>query len=409
MQDDALLNSLWRSRVRVLLDRAVDLTGTHNRDYLLQLIVESAAAISKAQYSALGVYDDAGAITSFVHYGMDAATVKRIGELPHGLGLLGRTIVTDTPIRLHDLCADDRSVGFPAHHPPMHTFIGVPIVRRDRRYGNLYVTDKLGGEAFSAEDEELVVALAAFAACAIEGVMLVESERARTDAVVQQMVTEERENARRELLGAVIAAQEAERTRVSRDLHDDIGQALTSVLLGLQLIDNTVRGEAGEVSQRVAELREIVADALRRTRKMAFDLRPAVLDDIGLDPALQRLVADVAARSGLTVDATVDGVSDHEGVAREVATVVYRVVQEALTNIVRHAGASRASVAVTVSSGRLRAIVEDNGVGFDSARLIDGHLGLAGMRERAELVGGTIHVISQPGSGTTVVLEVPVG
>jgi len=246
----------------------------------------------------------------------------------------------------------------------MRTFLGVPIVRRDRRYGNLYVTDKLGGAAFDAEDEELVVALAAFAACAIEGVMLVESERARTDAVVKQMVTEERENARRELMGAVIAAQEAERTRVSRDLHDDIGQALTSVLLGLQLIDSTARGEAGEVSQRVAELRGIVADALRRTRQMAFDLRPTVLDDIGLDPALQRLVTDVAARSGLMVDVTVDGVSDHEGVALEVETVVYRVVQEALTNVVRHAGASRASVAVTISSGRLRAIVEDDGVGF---------------------------------------------
>ena len=114
-------------------------------------------------------------------------------------------------------------------------------------------------------------------------------------------------------------------------------------------------------------------------------------------------------RSALVVDAAVDGVPEHERLAPEVATVVYRVVQEALTNVVRHAGASSASVAVTVSSGRLRAVVEDDGVGFDATRPADSYLGLQGMEERAELVGGTVRVMSAPGSGTTVVLEVPLG
>jgi signal transduction histidine kinase len=293
----------------------------------------------------------------------------------------------------------------------MRTFLGAPIGRRGRRYGNLYLTEKQGGGTFDAEDEALVMALAAFAAGAIESAELIASERARTDAVARQAAAEERDRARRERLRAVIAAQEAERARVSRDLHDDIGQALTSVLLGLRLLDgpNEAAAEyADDARRRVEDLRELVADALRRTRQLAFELRPTVLDDIGLAPALQRLVADVASRWALTVDAAVDGIPEPEGVAPEVATVVYRVVQEALTNVVRHAGASCASVAVTVSAGRLRALVEDDGVGFDPTRLVgDGHLGLQGMRERAELVGGAVRVLSTPGSGTTVVLEVP--
>ncbi|HVT75874.1 MAG TPA: GAF domain-containing sensor histidine kinase [Acidimicrobiales bacterium] len=402
----------WDARVRVLLDRAVDLTGEHDRDAVLQQIVESAAAVADARYAALGVYDDDGTITTFVHHGLDAATVERIGELPHGRGMLGQVIVADEPIRLDDLGADPRSCGFPPNHPPMRTFLGAPIARRGRRYGNLYLTEKQGGGPFDDEDEALVMALAAFATGAIESAELLAAERARTDAVAGQVAAEERARARREILAAVIAAQEAERARVSRDLHDDIGQALTSVMLGLRLLDDgsdaAPAADSADARQRIDELRELVADALRRTRRLAFDLRPTVLDDIGLVPALERLVADVAERSALAVDVAVDGIAGHDGIAPEVATVVYRVVQEALTNVVRHAGAASASVAVTVSSGRLRAVIEDNGAGFDPGVRADGHLGLEGMRERAGLVGGTVRVLSEKGSGATVVLEVPI-
>ncbi len=402
---------LWSARVRVLLDRAVDMVGEHDLHVVLKRIVDGAAEVAGAKYAALGVYSSDGMITSFVHHGVDTEMADRIGELPRGKGLLGQAIVTDTPIRLDDLSADPRSYGFPAHHPRMRSFLGAPIGRGGRRYGNLYLTEKHDGSSFSAEDEALVMALAAFAASAIESAELVNSERARADAVARQVVAEECERARRELLAAVIAAQESERARVSRDLHDDIGQALTSVLLGLRLIegsDELDTADGAERPRRVDELRQLVADALRRTRRLAFDLRPTVLDDLGLAPALSRLVADVAERTGLVVDVVVDSVPEQGDLAPEVATVVYRVVQEALTNVVRHAKASTASVAVTAFSGRLRALIEDDGMGFDPAEPPDGHLGLQGMKERAELVGGTIRVVSAPASGTTVVLEVPI-
>ena len=264
---------------------------------------------------------------------------------------------------------------------------------------------------FDAEDEGLVMVLATFAAAAIESVDLVESERARADEVARRVAAEERGRARRELLAAVIAAQEAERARVSRDLHDDIGQALTSVLLGLRLMEDAYvgEGEGTEPNRHVDQLRHLIADALRRTRELAFQLRPTVLDDVGLAPALTRLVADVSERSGLIVDAVVDSLPERIGIPADVATVVYRVVQEALTNAVRHSYASSASVVVSTAAGRLRALIEDDGIGFDPAEPVSGHLGLQGMKERAELIEGTVRVVSAPGEGTTVVLEVPLG
>ncbi len=291
----------------------------------------------------------------------------------------------------------------------MRTFLGAPIARGGRRFGSLYLTEKLGGAVFDLEDEALVMALAAFAACAIESAELVAAEQSRLDAVASRIAAEEREKSRRDVLRAVIAAQEEERARVSRDLHDDIGQALTSVMLGLRLIgDPANAGTDDDARVRFDELGELIAEALRSTRRLAFELRPSVLDDIGLAVALQRLVDDVAERSGMAVDAVVDGLPEHD-VPSEVATVVYRVVQEALTNVARHAEASTASVAVTVASGRLRAVVEDDGAGFDPDRPVDGHLGLQGMKERAELIGGTVSVFSSRGSRTTVVLDVPLG
>ena len=401
---DSPLSGEWPERLRTLLRAAIELSAPHERDEVLQEIVNSAAVVAAARYAALGIYDDAGRLTTFVHHGIDAATVEEIGQYPNGRGLLGEVIVADGPVRLADLAADPRSGGFPPGHPPMRTFLGVPILRAGRRYGNLYLTEKAGGAPFDDTDEALVTALAAFAAGAIETAELLASERSRAAA-------EEQARARRELLGQVIAAQEAERARVSRDLHDDVGQALTSVLLGLRLVEDSLTEpdvDPGDARQRIAELRELVSDGLRRARQLAFDLRPTVLDDVGLAAALQRLSEDVASRSGLTVELDTSALAPDERLAPEIETVIYRVVQEALTNVVRHASATTASVALAARDGRIRTLIEDDGAGFDPEQTTPrAHLGVEGMLERAELVGGTVTVTSAVGAGTTIVLEVP--
>lgn len=362
--------------------------------------------MADSRYAALGVYDDAGQLATFVHHGFDEATVAAIGHAPQGRGLLGEVIIADRPVRLDDLGSDPSSCGFPEGHPAMGTFLGVPIVRGGRRYGNLYVTEKVGGAPFDDTDESLVVALAAFAAGAIETTELVASEARRAAA-------EERMRARRDLLGHVIAAQEAERARVSRDLHDDIGQALTSVLLGLRLVEDSLARpdvDADDARRRLVDLRELVADGIRRTRELAFDLRPTVLDDIGLVPALHRLREDLTARTGQSIELDTAALLPEERLPAEIETVIYRVVQEALTNVVRHAHASTASVTLAPREGHLRVFIEDDGAGYDTLDQPDRpHLGIEGMRQRTELVEGSLSITSAPGEGTVVLLEVTRG
>lgn len=200
---------------------------------------------------------------------------------------------------------------------------------------------------------------------------------------------------------------------MSRDLHDDVGQALTSVLLGLRLVEDSLADpdfDADDARRRVADLRELVADGLRRARQLAFDLRPTVLDDIGLVPALQRLGEDLAARTGLTIEVDTHVLGGDERLAPELETVIYRVVQEALTNVVRHASAASASVTVSGRDGQVRVVIEDDGIGFDVAhRPARAHLGINGMYERVELVNGTLSITSSPAAGTLVLLEVARG
>lgn len=392
-------------RSTALLRAALALSEHHELADVLALILTSARSLSQARYAALAVYDEHGAIEAFVHQGVDDAAASEVGAPPRGHGLLGEMILAGGPIRLDDVRGDPRFGGFPAHHPEMRTFLGVPVASSRHAYGNLYLGDKEGGRLFDEEDERLLGTLAAFAAAAIENVRLVEAERDLAAA-------RERDRVRTEMLGRVIEAQEAERARVARDLHDEIGQSLTSVLLGLRLVEDSLSGPAPDVAdcrQRTGEVRSLVADALRQARTLAFDLRPTVLDDVGLVAAMRRLVEHIGARDAPAVDLALHGLDDDTRLAPDMETVVYRVVQEALTNVVRHAEASSASVVIARDGGWLRAVVEDDGRGFDVDVRRHPSLGVGGMRERAALVGGTLTIDSVEGRGTTVRLEVPVG
>jgi signal transduction histidine kinase len=397
-------------RTAVLLRAALALASEHDLEQVLGRIVANAAEVAGARYAALGIYDAEGQIRRFVHHGLDEATVADIGPLPRGRGLLGEAIVAAGPVRSEDISADPRAVGFPPNHPPMRTFLGVPVVGGGRRWGNLYLTDKVDGLGFSEEDEHLVVALAAFAAAAVESAELVAVERERATAVAELTAARERERASADLMARVIDAQEAERARVARDLHDDIGQALTSVLLGLRLVEGVVSagGAPEAVRERLEEVRTLVADALGSVRHLAFDLRPTVLDDVGLVAALERLVAETATRHGLVACLDLDGLDADRRLAPALETVVYRIVQEALTNVARHAAATAVEVRVAADTAAVRGEVTDDGKGFEPAPVASS-LGLAGMRERAALAGGRLEVVSAPGAGTRVTFEVPLG
>jgi len=538
------------TRWRRLIDAVIAVTSELSLDGVLQRILETAAELTGARYAALGVIDRSGrALERFLTTGIDEETRERIGELPHGRGILGVLISDAQPLRLHDLTADPRSVGFPPNHPPMRTFVGVPILLRGVAYGNLYLAEKETGGDFTSEDEEVLTLLAAQAAVAVENARLFESatrwlaqlesltevgnalagetevgplldliatrlrdlidadavlimlpaptgdlrveaaegpeaeelrgtflalggsksgrvlERRRTERVDSPLDDPEidRDVARRigmrsglfvpmivadrpigviaahnkrtddprftdddvrlaetfaaraavavdladrvarDSLRRVVDGQEFERRRLARELHDETGQALTSILLGLKRVEDAPTKEAA--TEAAAELRDQVVATLQAVRRLAVELRPKALDDFGLVPALERLAESFGGETGLRVD--VEANLSEARLPPEVETALYRLAQEALTNVAKHAAANHASVVVTRREGSVTLVVEDDGGGFGARSSGGDGLGLVGMKERVGLLGGRLAIESTEGSGTTIVAEVP--
>ncbi|HEY6068978.1 MAG TPA: sensor histidine kinase, partial [Gaiellaceae bacterium] len=203
-------------------------------------------------------------------------------------------------------------------------------------------------------------------------------------------------------LQRVVEGQELERRRLARELHDETGQALTSILLGLRAVEDA--GEPENVKQAVSDLRELVVATLQDVRRLAVQLRPKALDDFGLVPALERLTQTFTESSGIAVDLEAQ-LGDR--LPTEAETTLYRVVQEALTNVVKHAEASRVSILLVRRDGTATVVIEDDGRGFDPSEASAQSMGLQGMRERAELHDGRLTVETSPGAGTTLVVEVP--
>ncbi len=214
----------------------------------------------------------------------------------------------------------------------------------------------------------------------------------------------ERETLRRQLLDGVITAQEEERRRIARELHDSTSQSLTSLMVGLHNVD-AASNQPG-VHEQIKELREIASTVLDDVHNLALQLRPPVLDDIGLHAALERLAGEWQARYHIQADIFV-----HTGSQRlpeNMETAIYRIVQEALTNIARHACARSVSILVEKRPGEIVTVVEDDGIGFDAEQVSKTRgLGLVGVRERAELLGGSLSIETHPGRGTSLFIRIP--
>jgi signal transduction histidine kinase len=264
------------------------------------------------------------------------------------------------------------------------TGLYVPMILRDRPIGIISAHDKQDGDArFTDEDVRLAETFAARAAAAVDL-----SERVASDA-----------------LRRVVSAQELERQRLARELHDETGQALTSILLGLKSFEDAASPE--DVAAATSELRELVVSTLQDVRRLALELRPKVLDDFGLVSALERLVETFREQTGIEVD--LEPRLGDQRLPPDVETTLYRIMQEALTNVVKHAQAKRVSIVLTRRDGSITAVIEDDGRGFGEGQAGENGLGLLGMSERIALVDGRLNVESSPGSGTTLSIEVPVG
>jgi signal transduction histidine kinase len=533
---------------------------------ILQSLLETARELTGARYAALGILaaEQSGTsapgvggreIERFLTVGIDGETRQRIGDLPRGRGVLGLLIDEPVPIRLDDVGSHPRSFGFPAGHPPMKSFLGVPILVRGEVYGNLYLTEKQDG-TFTQADEEATVLLAEYAATAIENARLYsgaverrhELERAvgrleatsevaravggetdiervletivkRARALVEArslvILLEDRGelevaatageferdvrgerlrigwttwggilrglrperiadvrsrlglsarelgvdaqaallvplNFRGEALGVIAAfdrlsdppdfdqedeqlmlafgasaatavataqsvaegrlrdsidAGERERGRWARELHDDTLQGLGALRVTL---GSARTGSPEELQDAVNRAIVQLGDEIASLRGLITELRPAVLDELGLEAAIETLLDHHASASDLEIDHRISlEPADREAIGQELERTVYRVVQEALTNVAKHAEAQRVAFELEIEDGRLRLLIRDDGTGFDPSQRPRDAFGLIGMRERIELADGELEVDSEPGRGTDLRATIP--
>jgi signal transduction histidine kinase len=541
-----------------LVDVGRSLVTVLDLEAVLERLLEVARELTGAQYAAIGVLDERRErLERFLTAGIDEETHRAIGDLPRGRGVLGVLISEPRPLRLRDVGLHPQSYGFPLSHPPMRSFLGVPIMVDGQAWGNLYLTEKEGGAEFSDEDEESTVILADWAAIAIGNARLYRTVRERRDelertirgletttevsralggvtdldrvlelvvkrsralidaraaeialldgdefviaavagegvdgikgvrmpvseslaatamrsgrqerfdripsesfaarelgartAIVTPMIFRDHpvgflvvtdrlqgdrpfndEDARLlqafaasaatavataqtagdQALRRGIEASESERTRWARELHDETLQQLAG--LRVLLAGARRNGEAERMRGAIDAALEQITTAIGDLRSLITELRPAALDELGAKPALEALVERVASQMDIAIDLDVDlaydNGTDQERHAPEIESTIYRLVQEALTNVGKHARASRVEVRVSDRDGDVSVVVRDDGAGFDTAARSAG-FGLLGMRERLALIHGTLEIETTPGAGTEIRASIPV-
>lgn len=555
--ETTVAESLDGARLRRLLDVGRSLVAELEVDTVLERVLEVACDLTGARYAAVGVLDAEGAaISSFLVRGVDETAKRTIGSLPRGHGVLGELIRDPKPLRLERVGDHPRSYGFPPGHPPMTTFLGVPIRIRDNVYGNLYLTDKREG-SFDDADQDAIEVLADWAAIAIDNARVYAAERDRRaeletavknfeatvditralgdetdlDRVLELICKRSRalveaklvlillaDDAGDELhivsmagegdrgmlglkvpvegsvtggvyksrrttwlsesgtklqrpladrlnpesgllialtyrdatLGVLVAidnisgkefppeaeeilgsfatsaaiavataqrvaaqglrrsidASERERTRWARELHDETLQELAGIRLLLGGVRRRVDDESLDDAIEQADL------TITGLRHLITELRPAALDEAGVEAALEALATRMTTTSGIEVvvssNLAYEADQQPERMDREVESVMYRVAQEAVNNAVRHSDAARILIDVNeVTDGSVAVRVDDDGDGFDPSASSSG-FGLAGMRERVELIGGKLSISTAIGEGTTITATLPV-
>jgi len=509
--------------LRRLLAAGRALVGDLDLEGVLERLLHVAADVTGARYAALGVLDDRRErLDRFLTLGVEDDVRREIGEPPRGRGVLGALIDDPRPLRLDFLAADARSYGFPAGHPPMETFLGVPVLIRGEAWGNLYLTEKAGGEPFTQADEDAAVVLAAWAAVAIDNARLYGDSRRRgedlaqavrrleattaialavgaetdVDSVLDLIVQRGRalvdargvaillrdgdglavaaeagevpagvhgarvtggaahvraslglvpaesvlvplvfrgrslgmlaaygtragvadeqllrgfaasaatavasaQSVEEQRLRGAMEAAESERARWARELHDETLQGLGALRLML------VAARRAHDLDLVGVAIDRLEDEIDGLRGLIRELRPAALDELGLGPAIEGL-AERASR-GNDVEVTTELRLPPHRLPADVEIAVYRIVQEALTNAVRHASATRVRISVDASADAVLADVRDDGGGFDPGDRTNG-FGLTGMRERVALLRGELEIGSSA-AGTHVAAALPV-
>ena len=359
-------------------------------DKVLKQITDSARTLVGARYAALGVPSAEGHMEKFVTSGIATEQAEQIPHRPLGLGVLGAIMRESRSIRLPQVGDDPRSIGFPPGHPPMKSFLGVPIMAGSEVLGNLYLTDKvleqedgtwIKATEFTAADQQLVEMLAAHAAVAIQNARLYEQ------------------------VGRLAIVEE--RSRIGMDLHDGVIQSIYAVGLILESARLQLHDEPGEADQSLLQAIAGLNNAIRDIRNFILDLRPQRFSG-DLNQALARLIREFQANAMVPIRFSAQA-STLSALPAAVARTIFLTTQEALANVARHARANEVTVEIWQEPEMIILCIEDDGVGFNVNEQTQsvGH-GLANMRARAEELNGSFIIQSAPAKGTQICLRVPI-
>ena len=362
---------------RALSDAVLHIASTLELEPVLRKLVDAARELARARYAALGIPDGMGGFSRFITSGLTDDEIAAIGPLPRTHGLLGAMLTSTASFRTDDIRRDPRFEWWPANHPTMQSFLGVPIVARGDVVGAFYLTEKQDAAQFSDDDQALIEVFAAHAAIAITNAGLF--ERSRELTVIE------------------------ERNRLARDLHDSIAQTLFSLSLRAETASNVSESDPQRAAKELATVRELASDAVAQLRSIVFELRPADLAAEGLVETLAKHLEVLRRVNGQRIEFVAAG---DKRPPPDVELALFRVVQEAVSNAIKHAQASKVTITLDLAGGAT-AVVADDGVGFDpSSRSIrERHLGITSMEERAAAIDAFFKIDSAPGAGTTVTVQ----
>jgi signal transduction histidine kinase len=373
--------SLDAAALKAVDEAARAIAGLLDVEEALQLIVERVRSLVGARYAALGIVGPDDQIQRFITSGMTSHERAAIGPLPRGRGLLGLIIRKARPYRIPNIAEHPDSSGFPPNHPPMTSFLGVPISSQGRSVGNFYLTDKAGATEFTADDQRLVELFALHAAIAIDNARL--HQQAADYAIVQ------------------------ERDRIGRDLHDGIIQSLYAVSLSLEDLPEMMLASPDEAEGRVDAAIDSLQASIRELRNFIYGLRPETFDGADVPAGIVALGEQFRYNTLVEIEIHVDPRAA-DRLPEEHGIELLQLVREALSNAARHARARHLELTFRREAEGPTLVIADDGVGFDpSGHVAAGHHGLANMTDRAEAIGATMRVDSAEGRGTRIIVSLP--
>lgn len=359
-------------RISALIDAAAGVIEQTDLELVLRRLVTEARAATGARYGALGILGEHGVLSDFLYEGISPQAAARIGHLPTGRGVLGTVIRLNKTIRFDKISSHPDAYGFPEHHPPMGSFLGVPVAVGDAAFGNLYLTEKEGG--FTDQDVMVVEALSRIAGAAVKTARL--HDRLRHVAVIE------------------------DRQRIARELHDSVIQEMFAVGLGLQSVANLV--DSPQAEQTLLDAVDRLDGAVETLRRYIFELKSQPESPLRLEDRLQETVARMGSAYPADVRLSLDGGLELEDTLEDGALAI---VTESLSNALRHSAAEHVEVVVAARSGSLEIVVCDDGSGFDTTAPTSG-MGLENLRARVAQRNGQLTITSSA-EGTRLTVSLP--